>query len=338
METPYTKDYYRALREGARRSAEAVVPLVMGLLHPRSVVDVGCGDGTWLSVFLKEGVRDILGIDREYVSGDILEIPRENFVAHDLRVPLETDRAFDLVVSLEVAEHLPGESAETFVESLARLGPAILFSAAPPFQGGTDHVNEQWPEYWVGIFGRKGFVALDPVRKHVWGLTGVEYWYRQNTLLFVQRDYLENRPELAVERECARGPLSIVHPEMFLEMERKCSFALRELEASLAEAEALRGETAGHRAKAERFFAEIEERKAEAAEHRAKTEHYIAGSERYREEAAAQRAKADHYFAEAREFREKAEPENMSLKEVLKALPAILAGAIGRAVKRRSGP
>lgn len=135
MENPYTKEYYRALREGARRSAEAIVPLVMGLLHPRSVIDVGCGDGTWLSVFRRHGVREILGIDREYVTGEILEIPEKEFLPHDLRFPLSVDREFHLVVSLEVAEHLPGACAETFVDSLTHLGPAILFSAAIPLQG-----------------------------------------------------------------------------------------------------------------------------------------------------------------------------------------------------------
>jgi SAM-dependent methyltransferase len=136
MSTPYDKEYYLGLREGSRRSAEVIVPLVCGWIHPVSVVDVGCGDGTWLSVFRQHGVREILGIDREYVTGEILQIPEEEFLRHDLRVPLSMDRVFDLVVSLEVAEHLPAEFAETFVDSLARLGPAILFSAAVPFQGG----------------------------------------------------------------------------------------------------------------------------------------------------------------------------------------------------------
>ena len=52
------------------------------------------------------------------------------------------DRKFDLVVSLEVAEHLPSECAETFVDSLTGLGPIVLFSAAIPHQGGTNHANE----------------------------------------------------------------------------------------------------------------------------------------------------------------------------------------------------
>jgi hypothetical protein len=42
------------------------------------------------------------------------------------------------------------------------LGPVVLFSAAIPYQGGTHHVNEQWPEYWAGNFEAKGS-SLRPI-------------------------------------------------------------------------------------------------------------------------------------------------------------------------------
>jgi hypothetical protein len=308
MSIPYDKEYYLGLREGARRSAEVIVPLVSGWIHPGSVVDVGCGDGTWLSVFRQHGVREILGIDREYVTGEILEIPEKEFLSHDLRFPLWMDRQFDLVVSLEVAEHLPGECAETYVDSLTRLGPAVLFSAAIPFQGGTDHVNEQWPDYWVELFGRKGFVALDPIRKHVWQHADVEYWYSQNILLFVRRDYLENRPELQAERKDTRGSqLSLVHPRMFLELGRKHSEAFRNFEIFSAEAEKSREEADRHRETAEHYVAEAEQCKLETEAHRSKAEHFIAEADRYREESAMHRENAEHYIAEAEKYRSETE-------------------------------
>jgi SAM-dependent methyltransferase len=302
MENPYTKEYYQELREGARRSAEAVVPLIMELLHPRSVVDVGCGTGTWLSVFRRHGVRGTLGIDREYVTGEILEIPAEEFLPHDLRFPLAMDRRFDMAVSLEVAEHLPGECAETFVDSLTRLGPAVLFSAAVPYQGGTGHVNEQWPDYWSDLFRGKGFVALDPVRKRIWQNDDVEYWYRQNILLFVEREYLEGRPELQSERIDTRDTrLSIVHPRMFMEIAGKHSEAFRKYEI---------------------FSAEAGKNREEADRQRKTAEFYISESEKYKAEMEVHRTKAD--------------PRNMPFKEVVKALPAIIAGAFRRSAEKRS--
>ncbi len=38
-------------------SAREVVPIIMELVNPKSVIDIGCGTGTWLSVFEKHGVK-----------------------------------------------------------------------------------------------------------------------------------------------------------------------------------------------------------------------------------------------------------------------------------------
>ena len=59
----YTEEFYKTKKEGSRRTAEAIVPLVLALVKPQSVVDVGCGLGTWLSVFKDFGVKDVFGID-----------------------------------------------------------------------------------------------------------------------------------------------------------------------------------------------------------------------------------------------------------------------------------
>jgi len=130
-------------------SAEAIVPHVIRLTQPGSVVDVGCGTGTWLSVFKRHGIEEICGIDGDYVERTNLEIPSKCFIAADLKQSVSMSQKFDLVVSIEVAEHIPPQNANVYIESLVGLGPVILFSAAIPFQGGIEHVNEQWPDYWI---------------------------------------------------------------------------------------------------------------------------------------------------------------------------------------------
>lgn len=215
--TVYDERFFEELREGTRSSARAVVPLVMRMLAPASVVDVGCGLGTWLAVFAENGISDFLGIDGSYVDPIRLEIPRERFLPHDLSTPLRLDRRFDLAVSLEVAEHLPVSAAETCVGSLAELAPFVLFSAAIPFQGGTNHVNEQWPEYWADLFEKRGFAPVDCVRGEIWSDRRVEWWYAQNTLLFVSRDRLGKIAATGFELE--RTPVSrlaLVHPRQYL--------------------------------------------------------------------------------------------------------------------------
>jgi SAM-dependent methyltransferase len=216
---PYTQEFYKNQSVGSRRSAEAIVPLVLTLVKPQSVIDIGCGLGTWLSVFEKFGVKDVFGIDGDHVNRSMLQIPNERFTAFDLKKRIQIDRRFDLVISLEVAEHLPEQCAKTFVHSLTKLGPVILFSAAIPFQGGTAHLNEQWPDYWANYFSEDGYEVVDYLRKKVWQDDKVEWWYAQNILLFSQKDYLASNPLLKKEFENTHpSQLSIVHPRKYLEL------------------------------------------------------------------------------------------------------------------------
>ena len=220
----YTTDFYNEIKDGSRRSAERVVPLVMDLLHPERVVDVGCGVGTWLAVFQAHGVGEILGIDGSWVNQSELHIPPECFRSCDLTSPLPLEERFDLVVSLEVAEHLPEQFAEAFVDNLTRLGPVVLFSAAIPYQGGTHHVNEQWPAYWAKYFAARGYVAVDCLREQIWDDDTVEWWYAQNILLFVARAHLERH----LKRKTALSPVtstprSLVHPRRYLEAMQQLS-------------------------------------------------------------------------------------------------------------------
>lgn len=117
------------------KAPKEIVPQIIKLIQPNSVVDVGCGIGTWLSVFEDFGVEDVVGIDGDYVNRTLLHIDEKKFISRDLTKPLKLDRKFDLAVCLEVAEHLPEKSANTFVESLVSLSDTILFLRQFPLKG-----------------------------------------------------------------------------------------------------------------------------------------------------------------------------------------------------------
>src|SRR6266568_4285741 len=104
LNLPYTRDFYEKLQQGSRDSAKQIVPLILEMVSCNSVIDVGCGVGTWLSVFEEFGVLDSLGVDGEYVAREALHIAPEKFVAFDIGKGFKTDRQFELVLSLEVAE------------------------------------------------------------------------------------------------------------------------------------------------------------------------------------------------------------------------------------------
>jgi hypothetical protein len=90
-----------------------------------------------------------------------------------------------------VAEHIRESASEIFVESITRHTRAyVLFSAAPPGQGGEHHINEQPEEFWRKKFEERGFVTVDAVRPSIATDKKIPYWYRYNSLLFVRRDRL----------------------------------------------------------------------------------------------------------------------------------------------------
>ena len=218
MAEAYPREFYQAIGQGARRSAEVLLPIVLEYVQPRSVVDVGCGTGAWLASFVAAGTDAILGLDGPWVDLDLLEIPRESFRVVDLTQPTTVERQFDLVVSLEVAEHLDPSAADTFVATLTSLGSVVLFSAAIPYQGGTQHLNERWPSYWFPMFAARGFRAVDCLRPRLWQNTALDFCYAQNSYFLVKTSELARWPALAAAAlHLPQEPLDLVHPRLFLQ-------------------------------------------------------------------------------------------------------------------------
>lgn len=204
--SPYDAGFFRNQAADSRRSADRIVPIVMKAVEPKSVVDVGCGVGTWLAAFNVAGVERLLGVDGDHVDRAQLQVPETCFKVADLATPFAVDDRFDLAMSLEVAEHLPPDRSRSFVADLTSLAPAVLFSAAVPGQGGVGHINERWQDEWAETFAARGFYPVDPVRAQVWSDHAVAPWYAQNTLLYVGR----RRPS-----EASALPLRLVHPRLF---------------------------------------------------------------------------------------------------------------------------
>ena len=102
-DTIYDANFYDRQSEGSRESAEQVVPFLIDHLRPESVVDVGCGLGTWLSVFMENKVEDVLGLDGGYVDQNALLIPKNNFQATDLENPIQLNR---ITIPLQISRDL----------------------------------------------------------------------------------------------------------------------------------------------------------------------------------------------------------------------------------------
>lgn len=205
----YGTAFFDVIRDGTVASARVVVPLVMTHIGPRTVLDVGCGEGWWAQTFADHGGCEVLGLDggpRPAASplGD-------RYIRHDLRESFGAMARVDLAVCLEVAEHLPEGRADGLVDDLTTVAPTVLFSAAIPGQGGTGHINEQWPSYWVERFRARGYAVSGALRWHIWGHRDVENWYRQNLLVAAREP--EAYPDLF--NTPMAEPWPVVHPVLY---------------------------------------------------------------------------------------------------------------------------
>ncbi|MDO1501079.1 methyltransferase domain-containing protein [Winogradskyella maritima] len=193
------------------KDALTILPFILDVTKSKTIIDVGCGNGSWLNAAKKLGANEVFGVDGIEVAEEELLISKSEFLKYDLSTSLNLNKKYDLAISLEVAEHLPESSAVTFIQTLCNHSDVILFSAAIPNQGGDHHFNEQWPEYWEKLFKKNNYLAYDFIRPKIWNNKEIFWWYKQNTLLYIKKghsiiDSLDNSQ---------KRPLSMVHPELY---------------------------------------------------------------------------------------------------------------------------
>lgn len=193
-------------------SAREIAPVIFDLLNPTSILDVGCGDGSWLACFHELGVSDILGLDGDYIDRSALKIKKEYFQACDLSRKMKIQRQFDLALCLEVGEHLPITSSESLIETLVVSSPVVIFSAAIPGQGGVNHINEQWQSFWITLFDKHGYDVCDVLRPIFWDNENVAYYYAQNMFLFIRRGSIDSFPKVKWLLEQRSTISDFMHP------------------------------------------------------------------------------------------------------------------------------
>lgn len=201
----YDTLFYQYQREGSLRSARVVLPLILPIRSVKSMLDVGCGAGAWLSVAKSMGLAQLAGVDGDYVDRSMLLVDTQYFTPRDISKPFDIGRTFDLVQCLEVAEHVPNAASAALVANIVRHGPLVLFSAAVPGQGGEDHINEQPYAFWRDMFAGHRYRLFDYVRSRVADKPDVEPWYRYNLMLFAHDSIIDSLPAEVKNTRIADG-------------------------------------------------------------------------------------------------------------------------------------
>ena len=185
----YDSNYYEKSVEGpAVRSAGRIADSILREFGAGRVIDIGCGTGALLEALRDRGC-EVFGLEYSKAGLKYCHARRLEVAKFDLeRDTFNYDRSFDVAVSMEVAEHLPEVTADRYVDLLTRLSPIVVFTAAPPGQIGTNHVNEQPPSYWINKFRQLGFEYAEELSKRwreTWKAAGdVEGWYYENLMIF----------------------------------------------------------------------------------------------------------------------------------------------------------
>lgn len=130
-------------------------------------VDVGAGSGAYAAELRRRG-HIVVAYEHARLGRLIARFQGVHALPFDLAQPIVVEPAgYDLAYSFEVAEHLPPELGDRLVAFLAASAPTVVFTAAPPGQGGSGHVNEQECSYWVGRFRNHGMVERHELRDRV---------------------------------------------------------------------------------------------------------------------------------------------------------------------------
>jgi SAM-dependent methyltransferase len=219
----YDKTFFDSLNRVSAAAAGKVMRHLHELYDYRSVFDVGCGSGTWLAAADEAITADgraserLLGVDGEHARARV-DQRLGNYVFQNLEERVVVDGRFDLAICLEVAEHLTAGRAATLVQDLCAGADVVLFGAAIPLQEGQNHINEQWPAYWAGLFATNGYGVYDVLRSEFWcdPLFQKCSYYAANTLLYIR----EGHPlcsVLAHARVSEEWRLNVVHPALFIQ-------------------------------------------------------------------------------------------------------------------------
>lgn len=152
----------------------------------QTYLDVGAGSGAYAAEAMRRG-HPTVALEHNRFGRYLAGRQGVDVRPFDLADPPAL-LSFDLAYCFEVAEHLPAQLGDRLVQFLAESGHEILFTAAPPGQGGTGHINEQPSQYWHERFAHYGKVhdrgRSDAIREQLARRKLASYWLANNAIVY----------------------------------------------------------------------------------------------------------------------------------------------------------
>ena len=174
---------YDQIADEEAAPAERLAKWISSAIPPGTVLDIGCGPGTYVDALRTFGIR-ALGIDI-----DSRVVGKEHLKYQSLFDLTDTDQA-DIVICLEVAEHIDESAADLVAYQVARcVKKTLIWSAAQPGQGGIGHINCQPKEYWEEKLAAQGLIRDIELETRMleFIVQGPHMgWFRNNVMLFTR--------------------------------------------------------------------------------------------------------------------------------------------------------
>lgn len=165
--------------------------------RPASVVDYGCGIGSYLQIFKRFSSSKVLGIDGIPASATVLN--SDEYQQCDLGGIFEFSTTAELAICVEVMEHLTDDQALQLARTISEnTRNIILFSAAEVGQPGHNHINCRDLSEWLSRWENLGWY---PDLYETLGVRALSTlcWFRRNLVLLTRSPQPKLHTEALIE-------------------------------------------------------------------------------------------------------------------------------------------
>jgi glycosyltransferase involved in cell wall biosynthesis len=171
---------YNVIESEEKPMANNLARWIKEELNPDSVLDIGCGPGTYVESLLDTGIN-ATGLDIDD------RVHGKSYLKHQSLFDIKDERA-DVVICLEVAEHIEQEREDEVVEKVvSTVGKSLIWTAAAVGQGGIGHINcknkEEWSEKITKAGLTRNLKREEELKKYIQQDKHMG-WFTRNLLYF----------------------------------------------------------------------------------------------------------------------------------------------------------